>query len=425
MTVRSVYRSPDFLRLWVSQVVSKAGANFVEVGLAVFALSVAHGDLAAYGGILFAGLLPPVVLGWAAGGVVDRWDRRRTMVAGDLIRAAVVLSIPIIGQLWWTFGAVFLVETVGLVYKPSVRALTPETVDAGQIMAANRALWAGAAAVDIPVYLLIGIVVSHAGAASPFLIDAAAFAVAAVTVAQLTHAPAARPDPTPTDPPRRTFGADLRDGFAYHRAEPVVGRLLLLSMVGIIGVAGLNAASAAVIVRLLGRPEGDLGWLLAAVAAGMAGGSWLLGRRGRGEDPRRYRGLVAVGPAGFGGITLGVAVSHRLWLTVPLYALGGACNALYQLPLRTWLQTLVPASMRGRVFAARAMGLGGAAAVASLATGWIVTVAGLPVTLAFLAAFPLAAGGLALWRLPHAPEPAAPTAPGQTGQTGKEGISSV
>lgn len=403
----SVYRSPDFVKLWVSQIVSKAGANFVEVGLAVFALSVAHGDLAAYGGILFAGLLPPVLLGWAAGGVVDRWDRRRMMVAGDLIRAALVLSIPVIGQLWWTFGAVFLVETVGLVYKPSVRALTPDTVAEGQVMAANRALWTGQSLVDIPVYLLIGVIVAHAGAASPFVIDAAAFAVAAATLARLTHAPAARPDPTPTDSPRG-FWTDLRAGFAYHRTEAVAGRLLFLSMVGIIDVAGLNVASAAVIVHLLRRPEGDLGWLLAAVAAGMAGGSWLLGQRGLGEDPRRYRGLVAGGLGGFGVITLAVAASHSLWATVPLYAMGGACNALYLLPMRTWLQTLVPQAMRGRVFAARAMGLGSAAALASLATGWIVTVAGLPVTLAILATFALTAGGLAAWGLPHAMAVATP-----------------
>lgn len=418
MTVRSVYRSPDFLRLWVSQVVSKAGANFVEVGLAVFALSVAHGDLAAYGGILFAGLLPPVLLGWAAGGVVDRGDRRRMMVAGDLCRAALVLSIPVIGHLWWTFGAVFLVETVGLVYKPAVRALTPETVDAGQIMAANRALWAGPAAVDIPVYLLIGVIVAHAGAASPFLIDAAAFAVAGATLTRLRRPPSPAPAP---DPAPRTFGADLRAGFAYHRADPVVGRLLGLSMVGVVGVAGLNVAAAAVIVHLLGQPESDLGWLLAASAAGMVAGAWWLGRRGRGEDPRRFRGLIAGGLAGFGASMLAVAASHSPWVTLPLMALAGACNALYQLPLRTWLQTMVPPALRGRVFAARAMGLGSAAAVASLATGWIATRAGLPGTLAILAAFPLAAGGLALWwGLPRSPEPAAPTAPRKTG---KEGIS--
>lgn len=396
----SVYRSPNFVKLWVAQVVSKAGANFVEVGLAVFALRVAQGNLAAYGGLLFAGLLPPVLLGWAAGGVVDRWDRRRTMVAGDLLRAALVLSIPVVGHLWWAFGAVFLVETVGLVYKPNVRALTPDTVAEGQVMAANRALWAGQSIVDIPVYLLIGVIVAHAGSASPFIIDAAAFAVAGVTVARLTHAPAS---PTPTDSPRRRFGADLRAGLAYHRAEPVVGRLLLLSMVGVIGVAGVNVASAAVIVHRLGQPESDLGWLLAAIAAGMAGGSWLLGRRGLGEDPRRYRGLVAVGLGGFGLITAGVAVSHSLWATVPLYAMGGACNALYQLPLRTWLQTLVPPAMRGRVFAARAMGLGTAAALASLATGWIATRVGLSVTLSLLAAFALTAGGLAAWGLPATP----------------------
>lgn len=112
---------------------------------------------------------------------------------------------------------------------------------------------------------------------------------------------------------------------------------------------------------------------------------------------------MAGGLAGFGVIVVAVAASRNVWVTVPLYVGAGVCNAVYQLPMRTWLQTLVPPAMRGRVFAARAMGLGSAAALASLAAGWTVTRFGLPVTLSLLAAFALAAGGLAAWGLPHQP----------------------
>ncbi len=392
----SVYRSQSFVKLWVSQVVSKAGANFVEVGLAVFAMSVARGDLAAYGGIIFAGMIPAVLLGWAVGGVADRWNRKRTMVTGDIIRAVLVLSVPVVNQLWWAYGAVFLVETVGLVYKPGVRAMTPDTVGEGQVMAAGSALSVGQSLVDIPVYLLVGVIVARAGNASPFIIDAAAFLVAGATLATLvlpTQAAAPRSEGT-------SFWSDLRDGVAFHVRTPVVGRLLVLSMVGVIGVAGVNVASAAVIQRLLGRPEGDLGWLLAGIAAGMWAGSTLMGRIG--DDHRRYSTLVALGLLGFGLETAGVAWSRDLFLTIGLYVVGGFCNAVYQLPIRAWLQTTVPREMRGRVFAARGMGIGSTAAVAALLTGWVVNIWTLPALLVVLAAFAVAAAGLAVFWLARA-----------------------
>ncbi len=411
----SVYRSKNFVKLLVSQVVSKAGANFVEVGLAVFALRVARGDLAAYGGIIFAGMIPAVVLGWAVGGVADRWDRKRTMVAGDIIRALLVLSVPMVNQLWWAYGAVFLVEAVGLVYKPGVRAMTPDTVGEGQVMAAGSALSMAQSLIDIPVYLLVGVIVARAGSASPFLIDAAAFLVAGGTLATLTlpgSVAAGRAAAT-------SFWSDLRDGVAFHRKTPVVGRLLVLSMVGVIGVAGVNVASAAVIQRLLGRPEGDLGWLLAGIAAGMWVGSSLMGRLG--DDRRRYSLFIALGLFGFGLETAGVAWSRDLLVTIGLYVVGGFCNAVYQLPIRAWLQTTVPRDMRGRVFAARGMGIGSTAALAALLTGWVVSIWTLPVTLLVLAAFAVAAAGLSVFWLARAASAAgssAAPAPASSGAGG-------
>lgn len=405
----SVYRSPNFVKLWLSQVVSKGGANFVEVGLAVFAMRVAGGDVAAYGGIIFAGMIPAVALGWAVGGVADRWDRKRTMVAGDIIRALLVLSVPVVNQLWWAYGAVFLVETVGLVYKPGVRVLTPDTVGEGQVMAAGSALSIGQSIVDIPVYLLVGVIVASAGSASPFIIDAAAFLVAGATLAML-----ALPAHVASAQRARAAGfwSDIREGVEFHINTPVVGRLLVLSMVGVIGVAGVNVASAAVIEHLLGRPEGDLGWLLAGIAAGMWAGSSLMGRLG--DDHRRYSTYVALGLLGFGLETAGVALSRDVYLTIGLYVVGGFSNAVYQLPIRAWLQTVVPRDMRGRVFAARGMGIGSTASLAAVLTGVVINAWTLPATLAVLAAFGVAAAALAMFWLARAARDAAAELPAPT-----------
>jgi len=97
----------------------------------------------------------------------------------------------------------------------------------------------------------------RSGPRRPQRLIPAVVGMAGATVARLTHYPASPPEPhrTPaeSESARRRFGSDLRAGFAYHRAEPVAGRLLLLSMVGVIGVASVNVASA-VIIHRLGQP---------------------------------------------------------------------------------------------------------------------------------------------------------------------------
>jgi len=393
----SVYRSPSFVKLWASQVVSKAGANFVEVALAVFAMSLAHGDLAAYGGMLLAGMLPAVVLGWAVGGVADRWDKRRTLVTGDMVRAVLVLSIPLVGQLWWAYAAVFLVETVGLVYKPGIRALTPDTVGDGQVMAANAALAAGLSAADIPAYLLVGLVVARTGVLTAFVVDAVAFAVAGVTLATLVFPPQVS---APRAGAATGFWSDIREGFDYHRRHPIVGRILILSMVGVMGVAGINVASAAVITVQLGRPEAELGWLLAGIAAGTWVGATFMGRLG--PDERRYPVYMGVGFFGFGLFAAALAFSHNLYLSLGLYVLGGFFNATFQLPMRAWLQGVVPREMRGRVFAARGMGIGVTSAIATILTGVLVAAWRLPPILDVLGALVVAASALAIFWLGRA-----------------------
>ncbi len=59
---------------------------------------------------------PSLLFGLFAGAVVDRWDRRRVMIAADLVRILLVLSIPFLARvdLLWVYVVAFLLTTVGL-----------------------------------------------------------------------------------------------------------------------------------------------------------------------------------------------------------------------------------------------------------------------------------------------------------------------
>ena len=89
-------RHRDFALLWFAGLVSVAGdfALLIALPLHAYALT---GSAVATGAVFAASLLPSILLGSVAGVFVDRWDRKRTMVAADLLRAALLLPLLAVG----------------------------------------------------------------------------------------------------------------------------------------------------------------------------------------------------------------------------------------------------------------------------------------------------------------------------------------
>ena len=372
----SVFRSANFRRLWFSQVVSKAGSNLTEIALAVFAFNASGGKPLAYATVLALSTVPPVLLGWLAGGFVDRWDRRRTLVTGDVIRAVLVASIPFVGHLWWAYVVVFLSQCIGLLYTPNQRAVLPDMEGEGRITAAAAAINAGTSAVDIPAYLLgIGLL-TRVGLKPTFLGDGLSYAVAAVALFGLALPADARGESRS----RHTadfwlrFRSELRGGFEYYRDHALVQKFLWLGIVGAIGLEGLNLLTATLMRTLLHRPEANLGLLLAAQAAGVLGGSALLGDRLR--QRRFYPWVIGLGFFLLGASDAGLATGRLIVVDLLFSVLAGIGVALVNAPTRGWLLAVVPATVRGRVFVARGIGLGVASVVSVLGAGLIAQIFG-------------------------------------------------
>ena len=112
--VIATLRHRDFALLWTAGLISVAGDFALLIALPLHAYTLT-GSAVATGGVFAASLLPQVLLGSIAGVFVDRWDRKRTMVAADLLRAALLLPLLAVGSpdLLWLLYLVRAATGVG------------------------------------------------------------------------------------------------------------------------------------------------------------------------------------------------------------------------------------------------------------------------------------------------------------------------
>lgn len=93
-SARPLWRNSDFLLLWSGQTVSTLGTNISALALPLLALALTHSP--ALAGLLTATRqLPYLLVSLPAGVLVDRWERKRTMVYCDLVRWVALGSVPL------------------------------------------------------------------------------------------------------------------------------------------------------------------------------------------------------------------------------------------------------------------------------------------------------------------------------------------
>ena len=139
MSAGDVLRIPSFRRLWLGQLVSEAGDGLTNLTLL---LLVNHltGSTAAIAAMAICLAIPPMTIGLFAGAYVDRADRRRIMLASDLLRAIVVLGFVFVGSsgsLWLLFVLAFVQSSVGTFFAPARVAVIPKVVPPEGLLAAN------------------------------------------------------------------------------------------------------------------------------------------------------------------------------------------------------------------------------------------------------------------------------------------------
>ena len=169
--------------------------------------------------------LPNLFLSPFAGTFVDRWDRKEVLIVSDILRAAIVLLIPlaVIVNTLLVYPLVFLVTTISIFFRPARVAVLPQIVDDDELVTANSAMWIGETIADVVGFTVAGLLVAVLGTALPlaFWLDAATYLASAVLMASLVLRPAAPRDRRQTaDSGVAGFFREMQEGWVFLRSEP-------------------------------------------------------------------------------------------------------------------------------------------------------------------------------------------------------------
>jgi predicted MFS family arabinose efflux permease len=356
----------SFAALWTGQIISLFGDRLHQVALAVLVL-VTTGSALAAGVVFMAATLPNLVFGPFAGTFVDRWEHKEVMIVSDLLRAAVVLVIPIAVNIHigLVYPLVFLVTTISIFFRPARVAIVPRMVDEEDLMTANSSLWVAETSADVIGYPLAAVFVTALGTALPlaFWVDAATYVGSAVLLSAVIVPPRVR---EATKEIGRSFMREFRDGWRFLRNEPTLFASTIQATVGQVTIGGTIALSVVYAERVLDGSFGFefstiYGFLETGIGLGNLIGGFVIGLIGA----RYAKGRMII----FGYFLEGLCVFLLAFTAQLPAALGlmfgvGVANMIFVIPSQTLFQERTPNDLLGRVVSFRFALISGAMTLA-------------------------------------------------------------
>lgn len=301
-------------------------------------------------GVVFALYTLPYVLFGALGGVAtDRFDKRRLMIAADVVRAGLVFSVPFIAP--YSLAAVlvlaFLISTATVFFEPSKLAILPEIVTSEKLLRANSLLATSENLTEILGWAFAGILLSAVSTSVAFRLDAATFVASAAALLLMRYRAPLR---AAAERSARGLWAELKSGAAYVVRDKGVRDNTAMTMLCVAGLGAAYPLTFLFAVNVLRGGTRAFGMLEAAVGAGFLVGSLALvvlsshTRKGR---------LMIAGLALMGACLALVATTGSLWTAAVPFAVFGVANAAVLIAVDTYLQDVVPDGLLGRVLGTR------------------------------------------------------------------------
>lgn len=231
--------NPNFRRLWLGNLISLLGDWFNTIALYSLVAELT-GSPFALGAVFITKMLPWALASPLAGLIVDRFDRRRLMIASDVLRAIVVLGLLVVdepGEVFLVYFITTLQVVIGSVFQPAKSASLPNITTPAELLTANTIMSATWSIMLAAGAALGGFAAEWLGVKAVFVIDSLTYVVSAffiyrTTIPQRTEAAA----PGPLLP--RAFG-DILEGWHHLISHPHVGRIAFAKATWAVAGGGL------------------------------------------------------------------------------------------------------------------------------------------------------------------------------------------
>ena len=356
--IKLISSNRDFAKLWAAQLVSLLGDWFSTIVISALIVSYTEGSGnqgIAVSAFLIARLLPPLLMRPLAGVLADRFDRKRLLIASDILRALAVLGLLFTTQgpeylpLVYLFIVVqFLVSSI---FEPARNAIMPSILYRHQLIIGNTlssVTWSAMLAIGA---ITGGLVAELLGTQAALLIDALTFVVSAMLVVAISI----------PETPRSEIGQERRqvkdksqrtfiDGIRYLLKHPRAAAPLFVKM-------GQSITSSDTVLIIYGTQVfvlGDQGITSMAILWAAFGFGAILGplmtNRFSDDSVRVLRRLTIVGFVlmTLGWLLWGLAPSLEfLVIAVVVRAMGGSINWTYSSVI---IQQVAPDEYLGRTF---------------------------------------------------------------------------
>ena len=339
----AVLRRRNFSLLWVGQLVSTMGTALAELAASILVYRLT-GSAAAVGLMLIAAAGPSVVLGLIAGVYVDRLDRKKILVACDLIRAIAIAFVPFLLVHFGVaalFVAIAFVASISQFYAPANASILPDIAPDDELDAANALLAIsefGSMAVG---YAAAGLIAAGLPFEWAFYLDAFSFVLCAICIAFVAVPKLAVEGATTV----RTVVKNLGAGLTFVRSTPIIRSLLIVLIPAGIAIGLNNSITLPFFDRALGATPLEYGLNEGIASLGFVLGSLLLAGYG---DRFREGQWYQISLVGMGLSAMAFALTHNLGLAIAINFVGGFSNAPSVIARQLIIQRNAPREMRGR-----------------------------------------------------------------------------
>lgn len=341
---QSLLKNRPFMILWGGQILSQVADKVFFVLMIALLEKYEAGAMRSV--LLMAVTLPAILLGSAAGIVVDRFSKKKVLIWTNLLRGLLTLAIPLFPKLFSVLLVVAFSESIlTQFFAPAEQAAIPLLVKRQNLLSANALFTA-----TMMGSLIVGFAIGEPlfswteqfGTHAPEVLTGAGYIAATVFFSFL---PEVDEPEVQTQTVLRPW-QDFRVSQKYLRSNHLVSTALVQLTI-LYSIFAALTILAIYLAENIGLKSTQFGFLLAATGLGMLFGAGILGQWG---SKFHHKPLPLIGFCIMGAVLALLGALRNIGLSLGLCVGLGIGASLIGVPMQTLIQEHTPEAMRGKIF---------------------------------------------------------------------------
>ncbi len=339
----SVFKNRNFSLLWTGQLISTIGTALSSLAASIYIYRLTDSALSV-GLMLMATAAPSLLVGLFAGVFVDRYDRKKIMIIADVLRAILILLIPVLVPLnvIWLYVIVMLTSAIGQFFDPAHESVLPEVASDEELAAANSLIAISSFGSTAVGFAMAGLIASAANINWAFYVDALTFIVSGICVYLISVKPIQAEEETSAAVVIKNLRAGVRQLFG----TPVLRSLFSVQIMVLISFGLSNTLLLPFALKALNATVFEYGLQEGLTSIGFVIASLLMAKV---FDRLQAGAWLAISFLGMGMIGVVYSFLDSVPLAIALIAFSGFFNAPSSIGRRVIVQRNTPPEMRGRV----------------------------------------------------------------------------